>query len=91
MQYFETTIAGIDGTDARFAGYIPDNYPDIDPDRRRPAVLVLPGGGYEMTTGREGEPIAFRFLAHGCDAFVLHYSCKPSIYPTAVQIGRAHV
>lgn len=84
MQYFETTIAGIDGTDARFAGYIPDNYPDIDPDRRRPAVLVLPGGGYEMTTGREGEPIAFRFLAHGCAAFVLHYSCKPSVYPTAV-------
>lgn len=84
MQYFETTISGIDGTDARFAGYIPDNYPDIDLERRRPAVLVLPGGGYEMTTGREGEPIALRFLAHGCDAFVLRYSCKPSVYPTAV-------
>lgn len=80
MQYFETTISGIDGTDARFAGYIPDNYPDIDLERRRPAVLVLPGGGYEMTTGREGEPIALRFLAHGCDAFVLHYS----VYPAAV-------
>lgn len=84
MQYFETTITGIDGSEARFAGYIPENYPDIVPDRKRPTVLVLPGGGYEMTTGREGEPIALQFLAADYNAFVLHYSCKPSVYPTAV-------
>lgn len=42
MQYFETTIIGIDGSGARFAGYLPENYPDIVPDRKRPTVLVLP-------------------------------------------------
>ena len=47
-------------------------------------MLVLPGGGYEMTTGREGEPIALQFLAADYNAFVLHYSCKPSVYPIAV-------
>ena len=84
MQYFETTLTGIDGSDARFAGYMPDNYPDIDPDRRRPAVLVLPGSGYWQTTGREGEPIALKFLAEDYNAFVLHYSCRPSVYPASV-------
>ena len=84
MQYIEQTITGIDGTTARFIGYVPDNSPEVVPDRTRPTVLIVPGGGYEMTSDREGEPIALQFLAADCNAFVLRYSCAPSVYPTAL-------
>lgn len=84
MQYIERTITGIDGTDARFTGYVIDNSDEIDPDRRRPAVLVIPGGGYAMTSDREAEPIALKFVAAGYHAFVLRYSCLPSRYPVAL-------
>ncbi|RSX54642.1 alpha/beta hydrolase [Bifidobacterium samirii] len=84
MQYIERTIRGIDGSEARFVGYVIDNSPEVDMERRRPAVLVIPGGGYEMTSDREAEPIALRFVAEGHHAFVLRYSVKPSVYPTAL-------
>lgn len=84
MQYIEQTITGMDGTTARFIGYVPDNSPEVVPDRTRPTVLIVPGGGYEMTSDREGEPIALQFLAADCNAFVLRYSCAPSVYPTAL-------
>lgn len=84
MQYIDQTITGIDGTEARFVGYVIDNSDEIDPKRRRPAVLVIPGGGYVMTSDREAEPIALKFVGAGYNAFVLRYSCKPSVYPTAL-------
>ena len=39
----------------------------------RPAVLILPGGGYHGVSLREGEPIALAFMAKGYNAFVLQY------------------
>lgn len=53
--------------------------------RRRPAVLILPGGGYEHVSQREGEPVALRFAARGWAAFVLEYSCAPSRFPAALR------
>lgn len=44
-----------------------------DPNWARPAVVVLPGGGYSMTSRREGEPVASAFLAQGFQVFVLWY------------------
>ena len=42
--------------------------------RRRP-ILIIPGGSYAtVCSDREGEPIAFAFLARGFAPFVLHYS-----------------
>ena len=35
--------------------YFLDNSPEIDPERRRPVVLICPGGGYAMTSDREAE------------------------------------
>lgn len=84
MQYFENTITGIDGSQAKFVGYCLDNSDEIDPNRTRPAVLVIPGGGYAMTSDREAEPIAMQFLAAGYQAFVLRYSTTPSVFPTAL-------
>lgn len=53
--------------------------------RKRPAVLILPGGGYHHTSPREAEPVALRFAAAGWAAFVLNYSCAPARYPTALR------
>lgn len=53
----------------------------------RPAVLILPGGGYAFVCAeREGEPIAHGFLARGFNAFVLHYSvAKTRVHPAQLQ------
>ncbi|KAB7789871.1 alpha/beta hydrolase [Bifidobacterium leontopitheci] len=84
MQYIERVIAGIDGSEARLTGYVIDNSDEMDPDRTRPALLILPGGGYAMTSDRESEPVALRFLAAGFHVFILRYSCAPSRYPVAL-------
>ena len=60
-----------------FTGYILKNYDEYCKDRRRPAVLVLPGGGYGMTSEREATPIAMEFVAAGITAFSLRYTCAP--------------
>ena len=36
--------------------------------RKRPAVLVLPGGGYHICAGREAEPVALAYMAQGFQA-----------------------
>ena len=53
----------------------------------RPLVLVCPGGGYEFNSDREAEVFALQFLAMGCHAAVLNYSCKPAVFPTAGGTG----
>ena len=40
----------------------------------RPAVIVLPGGGWIGTSPSEGECVALAYLAQGFQAFVLDYS-----------------
>lgn len=40
----------------------------------RPAMIVLPGGGYEHISTSEGEPVALTFNQLGYNAFVLTYS-----------------
>jgi acetyl esterase/lipase len=51
----------------------------------RPGVLLIPGGGYDHVSAREGEPVALRFLARGYQAFVLRYSVGPVGYPAALR------
>lgn len=53
---------------------------EINP-KIRPAILVIPGGGYNFLSDREGEPVALDFLADGYNAFVLRYSVNAA-YPT---------
>ena len=71
MQHFTQVIDGIDGSRAELVGYVIDNSPEMDPDRRRPAILIIPGGGYAIGSDRESEPVALQFLAAGYQAFVL--------------------
>ena len=44
---------------------------------RRPAMLVIPGGGYAMCSDREADPVAMAYLKAGYQAFVLRYTCTP--------------
>lgn len=47
--------------------------------KKRPAMLVIPGGGYgNICDNREGEPIALVYLAEGYNCFVLHYPVAPN-------------
>ena len=41
---------------------------------RRPLVLVVPGGGYNHVSPREGDPVALQFAAAGYHTAVLEYS-----------------
>lgn len=43
----------------------------------RPAVFVIPGGGYTHCSEREADPVAFAFLKAGYQAFILRYTCQP--------------
>ena len=40
----------------------------------RPAVLVIPGGGYHFCSDREADPVAMPYLKAGWHAFILRYS-----------------
>lgn len=73
MKYEKIPVT-VDGTvQAVLALYIQEDYKDTYGERKRPLVLVCPGGGYEHVSVREGEPIAFHFLTAGCHAAVLWY------------------
>lgn len=53
---------------------------------KRPAILVLPGGGYSMCSAREADPVALAYLQAGFQAFVLKYSVgKDAVWPNPLQ------
>ena len=64
--------------------YILDNSEDIEADRRRPLVLVLPGGAYLRRSFREAEPVAVRMLGLGYSACVVEYAVAPQVFPAAL-------
>ena len=43
---------------------------------KRPAMLVLPGGGYAMCSDREADPVAAAYLKAGYQVFILRYTVK---------------
>ena len=72
-------------TGGRLTCWIQQTPAAVSSGRKRPAILILPGGGYRHTSPREAEPVALRFAAKGWAAFVLHYSCAPSVFPAALR------
>ena len=42
--------------------------------QKRPAILVLPGGGYVVCSDREADPVAIAYLKAGYQTFVLRYT-----------------
>ncbi len=59
---------------ARLYCYICSESPEM-PIKGRDAMLVLPGGGYQMCSDREAEPIVKQYLAAGMNVFLLYYTC----------------
>ncbi len=61
-------------------GYIHEDLSEYcETYRRRPAVVVCPGGGYEFLSPREEDPVAFQFFAAGYQVFILRYSVGAAI------------
>ena len=55
---------------------------------KRPAILIMPGGGYRKLAGREKDPVAFEYFAEGFNTFVLEYSVQeyaPGLKPLGLQ------
>lgn len=83
MNTFTETICG-----RALFGYVPDATERSFYHGHRPALVIFPGGGYEMRYEGEGEPIALRFAAAGIPAFVLDYSCtreRKDLYTLPMQ------
>lgn len=73
-----------DGYQATMSLYLPVNSYEIDPNRRRPTVVICPGGAYWYTSDREAEPIALKFAAADFNAVVLRYSIENARFPAAL-------
>ncbi len=67
--------------------YLPERemYEEMNETHRRSkAIVILPGGGYGMTSAREHEVITFQYLAAGFSVFSIRYSVKPAVFPRAL-------
>lgn len=76
-----------DGASGYLNCFIREKSPHYSINRGRPAMLVLPGGGYHMRSDRENEPIVIEFLANGFNAFSLEYSVGKFLHPTQLIEG----
>ncbi len=73
------------GAVGRLSCYWADTPQAVSPCRKKPAMLVLPGGGYHHTSHREHESVALQLLARGFSVFVLEYSVAPLRFPVALR------
>ena len=70
MKLYETTLPG----GATLRGWLRDETESMPGYNTRPAVLVVPGGGYCHVADREGDPVAAQFFAAGYNVFLLTYN-----------------
>ncbi|OYO42973.1 acetylesterase, partial [Lachnotalea glycerini] len=59
---------------AYFTAYLLEDSKELLPGKKRPVVVIAPGGGYLFTSDREAEPIAMKFLSLGYHAVILRYT-----------------
>lgn len=91
MKYMEIPIQTEESESyARLETYILDTPIEKIAIKKRPMVVICPGGGYGKLSYREGEPIAVHFMNQGYHASVLRYSVTPARFPTALlELGMA--
>ena len=77
---------GEEGKNPNVTLYLPDPMWEMGWDnKKRPCLVVCPGGGYAMVSQREAEPIAFHFLPQGYNVFVVRYSVAPHRFPSQLR------
>lgn len=82
----ETIYRHSDRTDVYLTAYLLDEVDRCAFSRARPALLVCPGGGFELCSNREAEPVAMHFAAQGYQVFVLQYSLQArAAFPAPLQ------
>lgn len=80
------SFLGENGKNPNVTVYLPDPMIEMKRnDRKRPCLVICPGGGYGMVSQREGEPIAFHFLPLGYNVFIVRYSVAPNRFPTQLR------
>lgn len=73
---------GENGRNPYITAYLPHNMAEMGRENcKRPCIVVCPGGGYDVCTERESEPIALHFATDGYNAFVLNYSVRTHSFP----------
>lgn len=75
MRVFEFVPENTEDCSVRAWLHGDDAFSEIKP-RKRPAVIICPGGGYSMVSEREAEPVAKHYFAAGYHTFILRYSVK---------------
>jgi len=70
----KTEIIELNDKGVTLTTYILEDSTEMLNGKKRPAILVCPGGAYLGCSDREAEPVALRFAAMGYHAFVLRYS-----------------
>ena len=80
IETIELPSAGYGSKTPMLAAYVQDNVAAHE-GRRRPAIIICPGGGYEFCSDREAEPMALAFVARGFEAFVLDYTVLDDTEP----------
>ncbi len=77
---------GENGCDPTVEVYLPYNMPEMGrQNKKRPCMVICPGGAYCMCSERESEPVALQFLAQGFNAFVITYSTASHQFPTQIR------
>lgn len=70
---------------AKLVGYLRDETIEMPAFNTRPAMLILPGGGYAYCSAREADPVAMQFLQAGYNVFTLYYTCRISAEQSALH------
>ncbi len=79
----EYPFLGENGKNAYVDIFLPYNMGEMNwQNKKRPCVVICPGGGYRYCSEREGEPFALKLISEGFNAFVINYSVTPHAFPS---------
>ncbi|BBF43239.1 acetyl esterase family enzyme [Lachnospiraceae bacterium KM106-2] len=82
VPYTKAGLSG-EGLNPYLDCYVTPNSDEIGKKKRK-AMVICPGGGYEFTSDREADIVAIRYQGYGLQTFVLRYSIVNKPFPTAL-------
>lgn len=83
QEIFNILVPGQVTGEARLTAMILDPI-SVDPERKRPVVIICPGGGYRVRSDREREAVALQLMSEGYHVCILDYSVGPNRFPVSV-------